>query len=181
MNLSLYTVKAVLILDASNGSRVLAKYYPKATEFPTTKEQKAFEKSLWDKTKKLLNNEIILFDNQVVVYRSNIDVIFYVIGSLEENEVMLTTVLNTFYDSIGLVLAKYQIEKRTLLENLDNVALSLDECIDDGVVLETDPGTIASRVSRRPTDVTDLTLGEQSLTDAFLKARDQFISGVLLK
>lgn len=58
MNLSLYTIKAFIILD-SEGHRVLAKYYrPKghsqgeSKELSTLKEQKVFEKGLWQKTKK---------------------------------------------------------------------------------------------------------------------------------
>lgn len=58
MSLSLYSIQAFLILD-SEGSRVLAKYYnPKANpqgetkEFQSLKDQKAFEKGLWQKTKK---------------------------------------------------------------------------------------------------------------------------------
>jgi hypothetical protein len=50
-NLSLYSVKAVLILD-TDGQRLLAKYYPHAKEFATLKEQKAFEKSLFEKTRR---------------------------------------------------------------------------------------------------------------------------------
>ncbi len=58
MNLSLYSIQAFIILD-SEGHRVLAKYYnPKShpqgesKEFQAVKEQKAFEKGLWQKTKK---------------------------------------------------------------------------------------------------------------------------------
>src|SRR4051794_4905384 len=58
MNLSLYSIKAFLILD-SEGHRVLAKYYrPKnhpngeSQALPTLKEQRPFEKGLWQKTKK---------------------------------------------------------------------------------------------------------------------------------
>ena len=59
LNLSLYTVSAFLILDAE-GHRVLAKYYrPKShpnadanKSLTTLKEQRAFEKGLWGKTKK---------------------------------------------------------------------------------------------------------------------------------
>jgi coatomer subunit zeta len=58
MNLSLYTISSFLILD-SDGHRVLAKYYrPKnhpngeSKHLLTLKEQRAFEKSLWEKTKK---------------------------------------------------------------------------------------------------------------------------------
>ena len=58
MNLSLYSVGAFVILD-TDGHRVLAKYYrpknhpqgePKGRV--TLKEQRAFEKGLWQKTKK---------------------------------------------------------------------------------------------------------------------------------
>lgn len=58
MNLSLYTIQGFLILD-TEGTRVLAKYYnPKGNpageckEFQTLKDQKVFEKGLWQKTKK---------------------------------------------------------------------------------------------------------------------------------
>ena len=57
-NLTLYTTTAFLIVD-SDGQRVLAKYYrPKgsplsdAKGLANVKEQKAFEKGLWEKTKK---------------------------------------------------------------------------------------------------------------------------------
>lgn len=58
MNLSLYSIDAFIILD-SDGHRILAKYYQsknhprgESKEFLTLKEQKAFEKGLWLKTKK---------------------------------------------------------------------------------------------------------------------------------
>jgi hypothetical protein len=58
MNLSLYSVQAFVVLD-TEGSSVLAKYYrPKShpqgvlKELLTLKEQKVFEKGLWQKTKK---------------------------------------------------------------------------------------------------------------------------------
>jgi hypothetical protein len=58
MNLSLYSVQAFVVLD-TEGNRVLAKYYRskshpqgESKELLTLKEQKAFEKGLWQKTKK---------------------------------------------------------------------------------------------------------------------------------
>jgi hypothetical protein len=57
-NLSLYAISTFLILD-SDGGRVLAKYYrPKnqpvldSRALSSLKEQRAFEKGLWEKTKK---------------------------------------------------------------------------------------------------------------------------------
>ena len=57
MNLTLYAVTAFIILD-TDGNRVLSKYYRQETNpssskgLANTKEQRAFEKGLWQKTKK---------------------------------------------------------------------------------------------------------------------------------
>ena len=58
MNLSLYSVQAFVVLD-TEGNRVLAKYYRskshpqgESKDLLTLKEQKVFEKGLWQKTKK---------------------------------------------------------------------------------------------------------------------------------
>lgn len=72
------------ILD-NDGNRILAKYYDKNV-FPSSKEQKAFEKNLFSKTHRA-NAEIIMLDGLTCVYRSNVDLYFYVMGSSHENEV----------------------------------------------------------------------------------------------
>lgn len=86
---SLYTVKAIAILD-NDGRRILANYYDDET-FPTIKEQKAFEKNLFKKTHKA-NSEIIMLDGLTCLYKSNVDLFFYVMGSCHENEVGLEKV-----------------------------------------------------------------------------------------
>ena len=74
------------ILD-NDGNRILAKYYDKNI-FPTSKEQKTFEKNLFNKTHRA-NAEIIMLDGLTCVYRSNVDLYFYVMGSSHENEVYI--------------------------------------------------------------------------------------------
>lgn len=81
---TLYTVKGIAILD-NDGNRILAKYYDKNV-FPTPKEQHTFEKNLFNKTHRA-NAEIIMLDGLTCVYRSNVDLFFYVMGSSHENEV----------------------------------------------------------------------------------------------
>lgn len=81
---TLYTVKGIAILD-NDGNRILAKYYDKNI-FPTAKEQRAFEKNLFNKTHRA-NAEIIMLDGLTCVYKSNVDLFFYVMGSSHENEV----------------------------------------------------------------------------------------------
>ena len=66
-----------------------------------------------------------------MVYRHSLDLIFYLLGPPSENEIMLNTALLAFFDSITILL-KNQVEKRSVLDNLDLVLLCLDETIDDG-------------------------------------------------
>lgn len=95
--------------------------------------------------------EIIMFDDVVVVYKFINDLMFYVTGSMDENEIVLANVLQGFYDSITLLL-RNAVEKKTVLENLDLVLLSMDELVEGGLILETDATVIASRVTMRGGD-----------------------------
>lgn len=45
-----------------------------------------------------------MFDGITAVYRSNVDLLFYVVGSQDENELMLMSVLATFYDAVAILL-----------------------------------------------------------------------------
>lgn len=75
--------------------------------------------------------EIVMFEGLTCVYRSNIDLYFYVIGSSSENELILVSVLNAFYDCISQILRK-SVEKKMLMDNLDVIMLAMDELVDGG-------------------------------------------------
>uniref|UniRef100_A0A8D0GTP5 Coatomer subunit zeta n=1 Tax=Sphenodon punctatus TaxID=8508 RepID=A0A8D0GTP5_SPHPU len=141
---SLYTVKAILILD-NDGDRLFTKYYDDT--YPTVKEQKAFEKNIFNKTHRT-DSEIALLEGLTVVYKSSIDLYFYVIGSSYENELMLMAVLNCLFDSLSQMLRK-NVEKRALLENMEGLFLAVDEIVDGGVILESDPQQVVHRVAVR--------------------------------
>ncbi|PIL33630.1 hypothetical protein GSI_04253 [Ganoderma sinense ZZ0214-1] len=177
MNLSLYTVAAFLITD-TDGHRVLAKYYhPKghpngeSKKLTTLKEQRAFEKGLFQKTKKA-GGDIILYDSHLAVYKHSLDLIFYIIGDPAENELMLHSALVAFSDAVHMLL-RNQVEKRGVLENLDLVLLCLDETIDDGIIVETDSTTIASRVSRPRADTTEIVINEQTILNAYQTVKEK--------
>jgi len=59
--------------------------------FPSTKEQKAFERNLFNKTHRA-NAEIIMLDGLTCVYRSSVDLFFYVMGSANENGVSFSII-----------------------------------------------------------------------------------------
>ncbi|KAM9265011.1 coatomer subunit zeta-1 [Morus bassanus] len=162
---SLYTVKAVIILD-NDGDRLFAKYYDDT--YPSVKEQKAFEKNIFNKTHRT-DSEIALLEGLTVVYKSSIDLYFYVIGSSHENELMLTAVLNCLFDSLSQMLRK-NVEKRALLENMEGLFLAVDEIVDGGVVLESDPQQVVHRVAVRGEDVP---LTEQTVSQVLQSAKEQ--------
>lgn len=75
---------------------------PGASPYPDLKSQKAFEKGLLEKTAKQ-TSDIILYDNRVVLYKMESDVMIYVVGSVEENEIMLYNVVLALRDSLHLL------------------------------------------------------------------------------
>ena len=62
-------------------------------------------------------------------------------------------------------------DKRTIIENYDMVTLAIDEIVDDGIVLETDPVIVSSRVSKAPArdapNMKNIDLSEQGLLNAW--------------
>ena len=168
---SLYTVKSIIILD-NDGKRIVGKYYD--DQFSSIKEQKEFEKSVYDKTHKS-NSEIIMLDQLTILYKSHMDVFFYVIGSVNQNEIMLNSVLNCLFDSLNTILRK-NVEKKTLYEHLDAVLLAVDELCDNGILIETEPTSIAQRVSLKDNEVP---YSEQTVMDVVKSAKDQLKWSIL--
>ncbi|KAI0391975.1 snare-like protein [Xylariaceae sp. FL0594] len=176
-SMSLQSVTAVLILSIDDGQRIFAKYYNSphhaptggstpSNPYPDLKSQKAFEKGLLEKTAKQ-TGDIILYDNKLVLYKTESDLMMYVVGGAEENEVLLYNVILALRDSLHL-LFKQSVDKRTVVENYDLVSLAIDEIVDDGVILETDPTIIVQRVSKAPTQDVNLSridLSEQGVNN----------------
>ncbi|MCJ1473322.1 Golgi-to-ER vesicle coat component [Lambiella insularis] len=179
-NLTLFSINAILILSTDDRTRLLTKYYsaphpplhsapgasyPGANPYPTLKDQKAFEKGLMEKTNKQ-TSDVILYDNRVVVFKMEGDVMLYVVGGAEENEVLLFSVVLALRDSLNILL-KTSTDRRSIIENYDLVSLAIDEIVDDGIILETDPVIIASRVSKPPAqdmvNMRNIDLSEQGL------------------
>ncbi|XP_013913488.1 PREDICTED: coatomer subunit zeta-2 isoform X1 [Thamnophis sirtalis] len=141
---SLYTIKAIFILD-SFGQRLLAKYYDNT--FSSTKEQKSFERNVFNKTHKT-ESEIAFLEGLTIVYKSSIDLFFYVVGSSHENELMLMSVLSCLFESLSHMLRK-NVEKRILIENMDGVFLVVDEIVDGGVIMESDSQQVIQKLNFR--------------------------------
>lgn len=65
--------------------------------------------------------EITMFDNVVVVYKFFGDLMFFVTGSQDENEIILYTVLQAFFESISLLLRCAFLAKPSPSDRFDHV------------------------------------------------------------
>lgn len=70
--------------------------------YSDAKAQKAFEKGLIDKTAKQ-TGDIILYDNRIVLYKLESDVMLYVVGAADENEILLYNTVLALRDSLHLL------------------------------------------------------------------------------
>lgn len=171
------TVRNVLLLD-SEGKRIAVKYF--TPDWQTVSAQANYEKAVFAKTSRTNARgeaEIIMFDDHLVVFKTLGDLTFYVTGSQEDNELILYTVLQAFYESVSFLL-RQQVDKKTVLENLDLVLLAVDEIVDAGLILETDPQVVAARVSMRGADA-EVPITEQTFSQALATAKEHLARSLL--
>merc|ERR1712137_1502305 len=90
---------------------------------------------------------IIILDESVIVFHFISDCLFYVAGKADDNELLLEAVLNGLVEVLSKLLSNglgSQVEKITVLEQLEKVLITVDELVDGGVVLETDPNVVTN-------------------------------------
>ncbi|CXI26341.1 coatomer subunit zeta, putative [Plasmodium berghei] len=144
----------------------------------TVDEQKQFEHDIVDKIKKtssLLNEIEILVSNQYIILCLPInDIYIYVVGDETSNELVLYEVMKAIQDSLNNI-TNNNIGKKQLIDKLDSIYLLLDEIIDNGVIMETNPSIIVNRLYMNENDIQDLT----SLNQAISSAKDNIIRSLL--
>ncbi len=167
-------VKGILILDSRDGSRIHAKYFCD-NYLQKSDNQLKLEKSLFKKTQGVnarSDADIVLLDNMVCVFRTGIDVVMFVLGAIDENEIILSTVLDTMFHTLNTIL-RNRIEKRVLLENLHLVLLTVDELLDGGMIMECDSSAIVTRIQLKNSSTESTPIHELSIGQALLSAREQ--------
>ena len=128
-------VKAFIILD-DTGNRICAKYY--TDDLKEQAQQSALLSKLPRRCDSTESN-VQIIDNRLIVFKGSPGgVIFYCVGAETENEMILTAVLEGAFTTLDQLL-RHSLDARTLLDNLELVLLTVDEGIDDGVILEIDP------------------------------------------
>ncbi|GKB02656.1 coatomer subunit zeta-1-like protein, partial [Tanacetum coccineum] len=118
-----------------------------------------------------------MFENNIVIYKFAQDLHFFVTGGDDENELIISTVLQGFFDAVGLLL-RGNVDKKEALENLDLILLCLDEIVDGGIILETDANVIAGKVASHSVD-SGAPLSEQTISQALATAREHLTRSLL--
>eukprot|EP01059_Diplonema_ambulator_P022744 TRINITY_DN3807_c0_g1_i4.p1 TRINITY_DN3807_c0_g1~~TRINITY_DN3807_c0_g1_i4.p1 ORF type:complete len:179 (+),score=71.22 TRINITY_DN3807_c0_g1_i4:102-638(+) len=156
----IHRIQGIVLLDGENGKRLFAKYYGEPFE-GVLEKQKAFEEKLYAKTHNggsigspKDGGDITLVDAHTVVFRLDPEIHMYVVGSVNENEIMISSVLvcleNTLYQ-----LLNNRFEKRELLENFDLLTLVVDEMIDEGIILQDSSSEVFQLVSEHAAESAD--------------------------
>eukprot|EP00759_Apiculatamorpha_spiralis_P040406 PhF_6_TR3898/c0_g1_i1/m.5492/K20472/COPZ, RET3; coatomer subunit zeta len=181
----MHKVIGVVIIDAEK-QRVFAKYY--SPDLQDSLRQRVLENDLMGKieaaaggsaksteggsTTSSSNNmeNIILYEGYTVIYKTDADITLMVLGPLDENEVVLYSVLTCVYESLQTLLkCNGALDKRMLLESYDAVVLVVDEVLDDGVIMETNSANVCPDVAPYFTERSDNLLTAVNTINKYLK------------
>ena len=170
-------VQAILLLDG-DGRRIVAKYYRGARQWDSA----AFEAKLFKKTKNAAvargESDVILIDKSVAVFRCGPDARAYVVGSSDENELILDTVWDGVTGALSILLGG-DVSANNILEHLDVAMLTVDETVDDGIILEVDSKTIVNRVLMQGADGSAKDITDMTISQAMEVAREQLLKNVV--
>ena len=109
----------------------------------------------------------------------------------QENELLLMAVLDCLFNSVSGILRK-NVDKKSLCDNMEVVMLAMDEMIDNGMIMESDPQQVKqvtsvqkqtlhqiffilqviSRVALRSDDIP---LGEQTVAQVTLLEKSHIV------
>ena len=167
------TIRALMILDL-DGKRIYSKFYEKSPAIPLAKQQD-IESRVAKSVAAKGNADLFLLDKYVVMYRMVSDVIIAMLTDPQENEIFVNMALSCIVDGFDLIFEK-GFDKKVALEYYDKIAIAIDEVIDDGIILETDPQNLADRVNFKNIDGQETT----SFTEISFSSALNFAKGSLL-
>ena len=84
-------------------------------------------------------------------------------------------VLDCLFNSVSGILRK-NVDKKSLCDNMEVIMLAMDEMIDNGMIMESDPQLIVSRVALRSDDIP---LGEQTVAQVRPKDRKEMFDSCI--
>lgn len=175
-------VKAVVVIN-HEGKRVCSRFCDRVT-WSDEEQCRAFEMSLLRKVQAMGevsdNVDVMEFLDYVVAYKHCDDLFMFVIGGLNENELVMVEVLQALDETLATIM-RGQVYEEAVLENLESLLLVVDELVDqEGIIMEMEPDELVARVGHQGGSFIDqVPLGEQTLGQALQTARDQITRSIL--
>ena len=138
-------IKFIIILD-NNGKLIYGKYFIDKDQ----ERQREFEKQLCFQVKNLniTQGELDIFNiDDYNVFIKIIGEIAYFIGVNEEdNECLGYNFCMIFENCLGSVISD-NFDRKKIFDNLDKIMLIIDEMVDNGLIINTDPDSIQKLIS----------------------------------
>jgi hypothetical protein len=98
--------------------------------------------------------DIFNLNEFVIVCKINKDVAVFIGADQEDNECILANVLEILEECLENI-TKNNVTKKSVMENYQQLALMIDEMIDEGIIINTDSESIENRVYMRDIKSTD--------------------------
>lgn len=151
----IHRVQAILVMNSLNGSMLFGKYYsgpstPAASRHLGEADvQRELEKAIFEGAQRRLSKfcDVTQVKEHNVVYICHEDLVFAVVGDATENQMVLSKVLETLVNTL-LEFPQLQemMDARQLEENYELLVLTVDEMIDEGIILEVSYAAIVESV-----------------------------------
>ncbi len=92
--------------------------------------------------------DIFNLNEFVIVCKINKDVAIFIGADQDDNECILANVLDIMEECLENI-TKNNLTKKSVMENYQQLALLIDEMVDEGVIINTDSESIENRVFMR--------------------------------
>lgn len=179
-------VKAVVVIN-HEGKRICSRFCDRVT-WSDEETRREFEMNLLRKVQSMGDTtstldgsiDVMEFLNYVIAYKHSDDLFMFVVGGLNENELVMAEVLQALDDTLNNIM-RGQVYEEAVLEKLESLFLIVDELVDqEGIIMELEPEELAARVGSKGGNFMDqVPLGEQTLGQALQTARDQITRSIL--
>ena len=143
-------IRGVVVLDKEGGV-LISKYYnapdlthAKMEEF----NQRLHKKKSRFTDSSMYHNNFFSIDHFVAFFREYDDLSVFVLGTQNDNELILSDVLDTIHEVLDTCFAR-GINRKSLTENMVKVILTIDELVDEGIILTTELDEILDRINHQ--------------------------------
>eukprot|EP00914_Ancora_sagittata_P009289 GHVO01017819.1.p1 GENE.GHVO01017819.1~~GHVO01017819.1.p1 ORF type:complete len:177 (+),score=25.71 GHVO01017819.1:65-595(+) len=174
MHIPLVNIEGIAVLD-TDGDRIAVKYM---SQSPDKKEIESYLIQQWSKQSSRDTVDFVVFQDYCILYTVCSNVMVAIIGSDDENEVLLRDILNNVVQACTKLYGS-NWHKGTLRANLEMLLILLDETLEGNMVFELNSSVLVDRVRMSGGDTSAKSEGGGQFNKALLSARESIIRNLL--